>query len=101
MSVGRSIGEELLLSSQGSKDVWVLSQGPVAPVSLLPTPGRKVALRRSGNDLPSRVADHLHWLGRHVERAETAARLLRAVATRIASESNQESVAAAAMLLGS
>jgi len=101
MSVGRSTGEEMLLSSQGSKDVWVLSQGPVAPVSLLPEPGRKVALRRSGADLPSRVADHLHWLGRHVERAEAAARLLRAVATRIASESNQESVVAATTLLGS
>jgi len=101
MSVGRSAGEELLLSSQGSKDVWVLSEGPVAPVTLLPTPGRKVPLRRSGNDLPSRVADHLHWLGRHVERAEAAARLLRPVAARIASESNQESVVAAAVLLGS
>ncbi len=101
MSVGRTAGEELLLSSQGSKDVWVLSQGPVAPVSLLPSPGRRVTLRRSGNDLPSRVADHLHWLGRHVERAESVARLLRTTAARIASESNQESVAEAAMLLGS
>jgi uncharacterized circularly permuted ATP-grasp superfamily protein/uncharacterized alpha-E superfamily protein len=100
MSVGRSAGEELLLSSQGTKDVWVLSQGPVAPVTLLPSPGRRVPLRRSGHDLPSRVADHLHWLGRHAERAEAAARLLRTVATRIASEANQESTAEAALLLG-
>jgi uncharacterized circularly permuted ATP-grasp superfamily protein/uncharacterized alpha-E superfamily protein len=101
MSASHAAGEEFLLSSEGSKDVWVLSQGPVAPVSLLRGPGRQVTLRRSGNDLPSRVADHLHWLGRHVERAENAARLLRAVANRIASESNQEVAVEAAMLLGS
>jgi uncharacterized alpha-E superfamily protein len=58
-----------------------------------------VALRRSGNDLPSRVADHLHWLGRHVERAESAARLLRTVTARVASESTLESTAAVARLL--
>ena len=100
MSVGRSSGEESLLSGQGSKDVWVLSSGPVAPISLLPPPGQPLALRRSGNDLPSRVADHLHWLGRHVERAEGAARLLRTVSVRVASESNQETAAAVALLLG-
>jgi uncharacterized circularly permuted ATP-grasp superfamily protein/uncharacterized alpha-E superfamily protein len=101
MSAGRSAGVERLLSSQGSKDVWVLSQGPVPPVTLLRQPGQPVALRRSGNDLPSRVADHLHWLGRHVERAEGTARLLRAVASRMASEANQETAVEAALLLGS
>jgi len=100
MSVGRSAGEELLLSSQGSKDVWVLAAGPVPPVTLLPAPGQPVPLRRSGNDLPSRVADHLFWLGRHAERAEGAARLLRAVATRMVSEANRESAIEAAWLLG-
>jgi uncharacterized alpha-E superfamily protein len=59
-----------------------------------------VPLRRSGNDLPSRVADHLFWLGRHVERAEGTARLLRAVAARMASEANHESTLEAALLLG-
>jgi uncharacterized circularly permuted ATP-grasp superfamily protein/uncharacterized alpha-E superfamily protein len=99
MSVGRTGGEESLLSGHGSKDVWVLSAGPVAPVSLLRPPGQPVPLRRSGHDLPSRVADHLHWLGRHVERAEGAARLLRAVAVRVASENNLESAAAVAHVL--
>jgi uncharacterized circularly permuted ATP-grasp superfamily protein/uncharacterized alpha-E superfamily protein len=99
MAVGRSAREELLLSSQGSKDVWVLAEGPVPAVSLLPAPGQPVPLRRSGNDLPSRVADHLFWLGRHVERAEGTARLLRAVAARMASEVNRESAVEAAMLL--
>ena len=99
MSIGRSSGEELLLSSQGSKDVWVLSPGPVAPLTLLRRPGQPIPLRRSGYDLPSRVADHLHWLGRHAERAESAARLLRTITARLASESNQECAADAAALL--
>ena len=99
MSIGRSSGEELLLSSQGSKDVWVLSSGPVAPLTLLRRPGQPIPLRRSGYDLPSRVADHLHWRGRHAERAENAARLLRTISARLASESNHECAVEAATLL--
>ncbi|MFM8415561.1 MAG: circularly permuted type 2 ATP-grasp protein [Planctomycetota bacterium] len=99
MSVGRASGEELLLSSQGSKDVWVLSEGPVQQVSLLPRPGQELPLRRSGYDLPSRVADHLHWLGRHAERAEGTVRLLRTVASRLASEAHEDAAGEAAMLM--
>jgi uncharacterized circularly permuted ATP-grasp superfamily protein/uncharacterized alpha-E superfamily protein len=90
-----------LMSGQGSKDVWVLSRGPVAPVTLLPAPGQQLPLRRGGNELPSRVADHLFWLGRNVERAEGAARLLRAVAIRLASESTLETATEVALLLAS
>lgn len=99
MSLGRSSVEESVLFGDGSKDVWVLSPGPVAAVSLLRAPGQPVPLRRSGHDLPSRVADHLHWLGRHVERAEGTARLLRAAAVRLSSESNLDSVGAVAHVL--
>jgi uncharacterized circularly permuted ATP-grasp superfamily protein/uncharacterized alpha-E superfamily protein len=99
MSTVRAAGEELLLSAQGSKDVWVLADGPVPPLTLLRRPGQPVPLRRSGYDLPSRVADHLHWLGRHAERAENAARLLRTVASRLASESDRECGVEAARLL--
>ena len=67
---------ESTLAGEGSKDVWVLSDGPVTPVSLLHPRDTPVPLRRSGNDLPSRVADNLYWLGRHVERAESAIRLI-------------------------
>jgi len=81
-----SLGDSSL-GGQGSKDVWVLSEGPVAQVSLLHPSGQPVALRRSGNDLPSRVADNLYWLGRHVERAEGSVRLLRSVVSRMTSES--------------
>lgn len=74
------------LGGAGSKDVWVLADRPVSPVSLLHPVGMPVALQRSGNDLPSRVADHLFWLGRHVERAESAARLVRSIIARLSSE---------------
>jgi uncharacterized circularly permuted ATP-grasp superfamily protein/uncharacterized alpha-E superfamily protein len=96
-----SMGEESISAGQGSKDIWVLAVGPVQPVSLLPPRGQPLRLRRSGNDLPSRVADHLFWLGRHVERAESMSRLLRTAAVRVTGEGNLESAAAVARLLGS
>ena len=58
-----------LTSAWRSKDVWVLSDRPVATVTLL-RPHVAAVSSRSGNDLPSRVADNLYWLGRFVERAE-------------------------------
>jgi uncharacterized circularly permuted ATP-grasp superfamily protein/uncharacterized alpha-E superfamily protein len=66
----------------GSKDVWVLSNGPVDTFSLLPPLGEQLEINRSGDDLPSRVADNLFWLGRYVERAEGRARLLRSILLR-------------------
>ncbi len=84
---GLMSGESMFVGT-GSKDVWILSEGPVAPVTLLQPPGAQVAPRRSGHDLPSRVADNLFWLGRHVERAEAAARLLRSIFSRLISESS-------------
>jgi uncharacterized circularly permuted ATP-grasp superfamily protein/uncharacterized alpha-E superfamily protein len=95
------LAEDSISAGQGSKDIWVLAVGPVQQVSLLPPRGQPLRLRRSGNDLPSRVADHLFWLGRHVERAESMSRLLRTVASRVTGEGNLESAAAVARLLGS
>ncbi|MBL9092051.1 MAG: circularly permuted type 2 ATP-grasp protein [Planctomycetaceae bacterium] len=77
---------------QGSKDLWVLSEGPVAPVSLLKPYGAPVELRRSGNDLPSRVADNMFWLGRQIERAEGIVRQWRSVITRWMGESEPGAV---------
>lgn len=71
---------------EGSKDAWVLSDGPVPPVSLLNPPGFIQELRRSGAELPSRVADNLFWLGRQSERAEGATRLLRTTIARMTGE---------------
>jgi uncharacterized circularly permuted ATP-grasp superfamily protein/uncharacterized alpha-E superfamily protein len=66
-----------------SKDTWVLSNGPVQILSLLPPPSAPVELSRDESDLPSRIADNLFWLGRYIERAEGTARLVRAVAGRL------------------
>jgi uncharacterized circularly permuted ATP-grasp superfamily protein/uncharacterized alpha-E superfamily protein len=64
-------------------DVWVVSDAPVAPVSMVPT--AKGPYRRSGpGALPSRAADNLFWLGRYVERTEGILRLLRAHNIRLA-----------------
>ncbi len=70
----------------GSKDTWVLSDGPVEHISLLRPVGAAVELRRGGIDLPSRVADNLFWFGRYAERAEDCARLLRAAVLRLADD---------------
>ncbi len=78
-----------MTSGERSLDVWILSDGPVEEVSLLSPPGQQVSLRRSGAELPSRVADNLFWLGRNVERAESAARLLRTVFLLFTSEREQ------------
>lgn len=64
-----------------SADVWVLSDAPVEPVTLLPQPGG-AAIRRSTGVLPSRAADNLFWLGRYLERAEVTVRLVRTLAGR-------------------
>ncbi|HVS35114.1 MAG TPA: circularly permuted type 2 ATP-grasp protein [Gemmataceae bacterium] len=79
-------GDPLVVSMQqggGSKDAWVLSDGPVSHFSLLPSSARPVELSRAGGDLPSRTADNLFWLGRYVERAEGCVRLLRGILVRL------------------
>lgn len=78
--------DSLVVSLQrggGSKDTWILSAGPVSPVTLLPPSGQPVPLSRGGGDLPSRTADDLFWLGRFAERAEGQVRLARATLHRI------------------
>lgn len=69
-----------------SKDVWVISDHEVAPKSLLS--GRTEALRvsRPPGDVPSRIADHLFWLGRYAERMEQTTRVLRMLSKRLVGE---------------
>ena len=50
-----------------------------------------IELRRSGAELPSRAADNIFWLGRQLERAEAAARLLRSTASRMTGETRSAS----------
>ncbi len=62
----------------GSKDTWVIADGPVKPVTLL----GKRALENQyvlNGELPSRVAENLFWMGRNAARCENSARLLRSV----------------------
>ncbi len=75
---------ELVVSNKsggGSKDTWVLSNTPVNYVSLWRQPKHDQFLPFRAEPLPSRAADNLFWAGRYVERAEGAARLLRAILT--------------------
>jgi uncharacterized circularly permuted ATP-grasp superfamily protein/uncharacterized alpha-E superfamily protein len=73
---------ELVVSNKaggGSKDTWVLAHEPVRYVSLWRQPRNDQVLPLRAAPLPSRAADNLFWAGRYVERAEGAARLLRAI----------------------
>ena len=88
-----------VLGGEVSKDAWVLSNSPVRPVTLLSAGKQSVALRRTGAELPSRVADNLFWLGRHIERAQNACRLLRPVVSRLTSESGSENLPDLAVLV--
>jgi uncharacterized circularly permuted ATP-grasp superfamily protein/uncharacterized alpha-E superfamily protein len=66
-----------------AKDVWVLAEDSTGIVGPPPLRGATLAIRRSSGELPSRVADELYWLGRYLERLESAARLLRALLARL------------------
>jgi uncharacterized alpha-E superfamily protein len=81
--------EQLIVSMQrgsGSKDTWVLTDGPVTQVTLLRPSNQIVRLERAAAEVPSRVADNLFWLGRYVERLEDTVRILRRVLMRLVGE---------------
>jgi uncharacterized circularly permuted ATP-grasp superfamily protein/uncharacterized alpha-E superfamily protein len=80
-------------------DAWVLTHGPVAETTLLPTPERMPVQRASGL-LPSRAADNLFWVGRYVERAEATLRLIRALINRVADDSAAQVISSIGGLLG-
>jgi uncharacterized circularly permuted ATP-grasp superfamily protein/uncharacterized alpha-E superfamily protein len=63
-------------------DVWVVSDRPVEPVSML-TPPDMPFQRAQPGPLPARAADNLFWLGRYVERTEGILRLTRAYHSRL------------------
>ena len=64
-------------------DAWVLTHGPVAETTLLPT-AERILVQRATGLLPSRAADNLFWVGRYAERAEATLRLVRAMINRAA-----------------
>ena len=68
-------------------DCWFVGEDPVdTNVTLLPSADDVLQLVRSGDKLPSRVAENLFWFGRYFERAESIARLLRTTLNRLAGE---------------
>ncbi|MBW4022944.1 MAG: circularly permuted type 2 ATP-grasp protein [Proteobacteria bacterium] len=66
-----------------SKDVWVLAEGSEHIVGPAPQPQTRLPIRRTFGELPSRTADNMFWLGRYIERLESAARLTRAIILRL------------------
>src|SRR5579871_389375 len=90
-----------LQSGARTADAWVLSEGPVAETTLLPSPER-IVIKRASGVLPSRAADNLFWDGRYIERAEATLRLVRALINRTteADETAAPLVARISELLG-
>jgi uncharacterized circularly permuted ATP-grasp superfamily protein/uncharacterized alpha-E superfamily protein len=85
----------------GSKDTWVTSEIPVEETTLLHRSGQSIELRRTGNNLPSRLADNFFWLGRYCERADATARFLRSALQRFSPERNSGAMPLLAPLLES
>lgn len=69
-------------------DVWIVSDKPVKWSTLLPS--EETFTRNMPGSLPSRAADNLLWLGRYIERAEGALRILRAWHGRFAEYADRE-----------
>ena len=70
-------------------DIWVVSDAPV-PIDTMTARPSDTYRRPLPGTLPSRAADNLFWLGRYVERAEAAIRLLRAFHLRLAETGSRD-----------
>jgi uncharacterized circularly permuted ATP-grasp superfamily protein/uncharacterized alpha-E superfamily protein len=99
VSSARNVPVVSMQREGASKDTWVVSDGPVSTVSLLAPAGAALRLERAATDLPSRVAEHLFWLGRNAERAEHTIRLLRSLVALLTDEDTTEETPELAALL--
>jgi uncharacterized circularly permuted ATP-grasp superfamily protein/uncharacterized alpha-E superfamily protein len=81
--VGRTKDAGALSMQQGGSvaDVWIMCDRPAPSESLF---DHERFRRQDTGALPSRAADNLFWLGRYVERAEGAIRLVRGYHLRLA-----------------
>ena len=71
-----------------SRDVWVVSDAAPPPFTSLWRPTIEAArVERAPQDLPSRAADNLFWLGRYTERADWTMRVLRICLSRLQEDS--------------
>jgi uncharacterized circularly permuted ATP-grasp superfamily protein/uncharacterized alpha-E superfamily protein len=74
---GLAFGMDMQGNASGMKDVWVLdADEPQFFAGVAPAEPAERPAFLPASHLPSRVADNLFWLGRSVERLESAARLL-------------------------
>lgn len=80
-----------MAAGERAQDVWIEGDGREETVTLLRSSVTPLVLKRSGNDLPSRDAENLFWLGRMVERADGTARALRVLLQQITSDDDNES----------
>ncbi len=73
-----------------SKDVWVQADGEVDQKTLLGGHQEVLRIARPPGDVPSRIADHLFWLGRYAERLEQTSRVLRMLSQRLTGEGSED-----------
>ncbi len=99
VSVSPNIPIVSMQSGGGSKDTWVLSDGPVLHQSLLAPGIHAPVSERISNELPSRVADNLFWLGRYAERAEIVVRMMRVLVTQLTDDTSVENPVTAGLLM--
>lgn len=68
-----------------SKDIWVLAEGAVNPLSLWQPALPWTELVRRRSDVACRTAENLFWLGRYTERCDAICRALRTFLGRLPS----------------
>lgn len=85
---GNDVAAIAMQSGGSAADVWIVSDKPVERTTLLPDASEFT--RNMPGSLPSRAADNLFWLGRYIERAEGALRILRAWNSRFAETADPE-----------
>lgn len=66
-----------MTDGERSQDIWIVADHNVQSESLLGSSVQQISPRRSGAELPSRVADNFFWMGRYAERAMQTTLLLR------------------------
>ncbi|HRP96170.1 MAG TPA: circularly permuted type 2 ATP-grasp protein [Rhodocyclaceae bacterium] len=78
-------GIEVITMQRGgsSKDTWVQADRAVVRTSLIKKRLGVIDLLCTEADIPSRVGENLFWMGRHAERCEASARVLRAALMRV------------------
>lgn len=84
---------------EASKDSWVLADSPLSSFTRLGQAEQKQTPKRGGQDIASRTADNLFWLGRYAERMEGGLRLLRALLLRIVGDDIDDDAMVRAALL--